>query len=230
MSRTSALVVALASVASAACGSRSTQVEYPVLPRNVRESVHRDHPDCRGREIRGLDLGNGYYRVLACGLDVVYVCPVGPHSRWRPCYPDTRGGAATAAGSSQPTSVIIVTPNATSDTASAAQGTQSAGVAGASSSGPIAGGGDATTSPVPTREEVEIAIRQWLDANRATILGCTGTAAAVVEVRWNAHGTPTIRLEGSLHRTPGERCVIQALSNAQFQVGGQAGRIQHVVQ
>lgn len=55
------------------------------LPRNVRESFHRDHPECGSRDMSGTDLGAGRWSVQGCGSSGVYVCRTGEHSRWHLC-------------------------------------------------------------------------------------------------------------------------------------------------
>lgn len=86
-----AIVFVIGLAALGGCGGRAN------LPRNVRESAHRDFPNCRGRDIEGevLDVAQNTYLVNACGVQVVYVCPTGAHSRWRRCerVDPTAGGA-----------------------------------------------------------------------------------------------------------------------------------------
>lgn len=192
--------------AVSACGARSP---YRVLPRNVRASVERDFPDCRGREVRGVDLGGSRYQVVACGLDVVYACAA---DRRRDCQMEGTGVVAVSGGGEvpaayaqpqpQPVQVLQTTPTQTAEPAPAQ----------------------------PSREQVEQVIRTWLDTQRATILGCTQTQAALVEVQWTAEGAPTIALGGEMHGSPGETCVVQRLAGVQFQNVGTAGELRHVIQ
>ncbi len=67
------------------------------LPRQLAESAHRDHPECRGNGIQGhvLDANAGTWSVDACGTATTYQCPTGPNSRWRTCeqVAPTSGGA-----------------------------------------------------------------------------------------------------------------------------------------
>ncbi|UJR85423.1 hypothetical protein [Sandaracinus amylolyticus] len=189
-----------------ACGARSP---YRVLPRNVRESVQRDFPDCRGRDVRGLDLGGSRYQVVACGLDLVYACAA---DRRRDCQIEGTGVVAVSGGGEvpaayaqpqpQPMPVLQTTPTPTAQ----------------------------PTTTTPSREQVEQVIRAWLDTQRGAILGCTQTQAALVEVQWTAEGTPTIALGGEMHGSPGETCVVQHLAGVQFQNVGAAGELRHVIQ
>ena len=165
--------VAMVVVTAIACGGR-----YPLLPRNVRESVHRDHPTCRGRHIRGVDLGGGRYQVLGCDLNVVYVCPTGPHSRWQSCMPEqTAGGYAVATAPAQPVTIVVT---------GGVQGPQTiqsypAQPAQAQAQPPQAqayAAPQAQAAGVPTPEQIEAGVGQWIDSHRAEILACTGTPAA----------------------------------------------------
>ena len=229
--RTVGLAVALAAFAIVitACGAGR---RYRVLPRNVRESVHRDYPDCRGRHVRGENLGGGRYRVVACGLDVVYACATGPHSRWRGC--QMEGSGVVVAGA-QPVGVVVVTttggevPPAYTQPQVMVLETQPAP---AQSQPPTVQAEAAPQQPAaaPSSEQVEGVIRQWLDSQRATILGCTQTQAALVEVSWTDAGVPTVALGGEMHGSPGESCVAQQLAGVQFQNVGRAGQLRHVIQ
>jgi hypothetical protein len=219
-------VVIAALTLGVGCGRRS---QYRTLPRNVRESVHRDYPDCRGRDMRGADLGDGRYRVVACGLDVIYECSAGPHSRWRTCH--LAGGAPGASvvyasggevplayqqpAPAAPTATAVVTVDPMAPPPQPAAPTPSAA---------------APTAPTPGGEQVELALRGWLDTQRATILGCTGTPAALVEVAWTADGVPTIALGGEMHGTPAEACVVRSLPRVQLQNAGGPGALRHVIQ
>ncbi len=213
-----------------ACGHRGPRTaSYPVLPRNVRESVHRDYRHCAGRDVRGMDLGNGQYRVLACGLDVVYACPIGRHSRWQTC--QQAGGGMAMVGAQPVTGGATVTVYTVDGSGSVATTAQPAVVATpAPAPATVQPTAPATTGPVPTPEQVEAGVRQWIDSQRASILACTQTQAALVEVSWTTTGTPSVALGGELHGTPGEGCVATALSGVQFNSGGQAGALRHVVQ
>ena len=238
--RTVGLAVAMAALAiGTACGGR-----YRGLPRNVRESVHRDYPDCRGRHVRGEDLGGGRYHVVACGLDVVYACATGPHSRWQGC--QMEGNGVVVAGGGQPIGVVVVTSGREVPPAYAqAQPqplvlqTQPAEAQTVQTQTQPAQTQPAQTQPAqpaqqaaaqPSTEQVEGVIRQWLDSQRATILGCTQTQAALVEVAWTDAGVPTIALGGEMHGSPGEGCVAQQLAGVQFQNVGRAGQLRHVIQ
>jgi hypothetical protein len=209
--------IAVVGITAIACA------RYPVLPRNVRESVHRDHPSCGGRHIRGLDLGGGRYQVLGCDLNVVYVCPTGPHSRWRACMPEqTAGGYAAATSPAQPVTIVVT---------GGVQGPQTI------QSYPAQPAPQAAPPPAPaqawaapTAEQIEAGVGQWIDSHRAEILACTGTPAALVEVTWDATGIPAVALGGEMRGSPGEPCVAQVLSGVQLNVAGQPGSIRHVVQ
>lgn len=220
--------VALAFAALCACGPSVSDGMTARLPRNLRESVHRDHPTCRGRGIRGREIGPGQWEIDVCGAALAYyVCPTGPQSRWRRCtqQPATSGGQVVAA-QPQPTYVVVT---------GGAQGTQTivaAAAPAAAAPAPTSAPAPSASPPAaaPTMEQIEAAVRQWLDSHRAEILACTRTAAALVEVRWNAQGVPSVALGGEMHGSAGEPCVVQALSGVQFAVAGQAGAIRHVVQ
>jgi len=215
---------------------------YPLLPRNVREAVHRDHPSCRGRHIRGLDLGDGRYQVLGCDLNVVYVCPTGPHSRWRTCAPEqTAGGYAVATAPAQPVTIVVTggaqgpqtIQSYPAQPAPAPYQAQPAPAQAAPAQAAPAQAAPAQAAPataVPTAEQIEAGVGQWIDSHRAEILSCTGTPAALVEVSWDATGIPVVALGGEMHGSAGEPCVAQALSGVQLNVGGQPGSVRHVVQ
>ena len=214
-------------VVALACGSGGR-----VLPRYMRASVERDYPACRGR-VRGYELGNMQYRVTSCGLDVVYQCPGGRQE----CYQigQTAGGYATqypAQPQQQGAGVIVVTGGVSgSETITAypaqpvqtdAQQVQAQPATTTTTAQPAAA--------APTREQVEAGVGQWVDSHRAEILSCTGTPAALVEVTWDASGTPVVALGGEMHGSTGEPCVARVLSGVVFNTGGQAGSIRHVVQ
>ena len=240
------LVLSLVAFALTAChrrgGRPDARTGLALMPRVVRESVHRDYAYCGGRDVRGIAMGNGQYRIVACGLDVVYQCPVGRHSRWRRCDRVGTVAAATvpasyaqpapapAAASGGTVTVITVTGSAggqvyTTDGSAGATATATAPAATAP-----AATAPTTSAPAPTREQVETGIRGWLDSQRTAILSCTQTEAALVDVAWTAEGTPGIALGGELHSTAGEQCVVAALGGVRFNTGGTEGTLRHVIQ
>ena len=221
--------VAMVVVTAIACGGR-----YPLLPRNVRESVHRDHPTCRGRHIRGVDLGGGRYQVLGCDLNVVYVCPTGPHSRWQSCMPEqTAGGYAVATAPAQPVTIVVTGGVQGPQTIQSypAQPAQAQAQPPQAYAAPQAEAApQAQAAGVPTPEQIEAGVGQWIDSHRAEILACTGTPAALVEVAWDATGIPAVTLGGEMRGSQGEPCVAGVLSGVQLNVAGQPGSVRHVVQ
>lgn len=229
--------IALVAVTAVACGSR-----YPLLPRHVRNAVHRDHPTCRGRHIRGLELGGERYQVLGCDLNVVYVCPSGPHSRWGTCVPEpTAGGYAAATAPAQPVTIVVTGGAQGPQTIQSypAQPAQPAYPAQAEPAQTYPPAQPAQAYPAqqppaayaaPTPEQIEAGVAQWIDSHRAEILACTGTAAALVEVTWDATGIPVVALGGEMRGSAGEPCVAGVLSGVQLAVAGQPGSVRHVVQ
>lgn len=219
--------IAVLAIASIACGSRGPRV----LPRTVRLSVQRDYPDCRGRDIRGYELGSHRYQVTGCGLDVVYLCP----GRRRPCVPEQAAGAyVVAAPPSAAIGVIVVTGGASGpETIQTYPAQYPAGTASAGATAAATASAGPTSSPAPasapSREQIEAGIGAWIDTHASEILQCTGTQAALIEVRWDASGAPAIALGGEMHGSPGEPCVQRVLSGVQLNVGGQAGSVRHVV-
>lgn len=87
-----------------------------------------------------------------------------------------------------------------------------------------------TEEPEPEEPEVsplEIAVRDWLDANATDILACTNTDKAVINVRVDEEGQPTVSLRNELGETAAEGCVRSALPEHTFEEG--AGEVVHLV-
>lgn len=211
-----AIVLGAMALGTVACG-RGDGLRR--LPRYVATSVQRDFPDCRGRHVRGRELGGGRYEVVDCGMNVVYACP--RHAaRWRGCELEQQQAQPVYAVVQQPQQqqgVVVVTAGgqATGQTATVLVPPPPQDTAGAQT---------------PQQQATEATVRQWLDGNRGPILQCTQTQAALVEVVWTAEGVPTVALGGEMHGTPGEQCVVQALGSVQFQNTGGPGQVRHVIQ
>lgn len=213
-----AIAVAVAIVA-VACGA--AQYEGRTLPRNVRSAVQRDFPGCGGRHVRGEHLGGGRFHVLSCGLNVVYQCRRG---RWGGCQLEQQMVVATAQPQAAGTVVVMGTAPQGGLVITETQPAQQGQVVQAqpAQAQPVA--------PTPEDDPVAIAVRGWLDAQRATILGCTQTQAALIEATWSAQGAIAVQLGGEMHGTPGEQCVVQHLSGVQLQNVTTAGTVRHVIQ
>lgn len=80
---------------------------------------------------------------------------------------------------------------------------------------------------VPEVSPLEIAVREWLDANATDILTCTNTDKAVVHVRVDEEGQATVSLRDELAESPAEGCVRSALPERTFGEG--AGEVVHLV-
>lgn len=198
-------VIALGTIA---CG-RGDGLRRP--PRYVATSVNRDFPQCGRRDVVGQDLGGGRFRIVACGMDVVYACPA-QAARWRGCnleqqqmgyavvQPQQQQVTVVSAGGDQGTATVLVPPP------------------------------PQATAQTPQQQATESTVRQWLDGNRATILACTQTQAALIEMTWTAQGVPTISLGGEMQGTPGEQCVRSQIGSVQFQNTDGPGQLRHVVQ
>lgn len=87
-----------------------------------------------------------------------------------------------------------------------------------------------TEEPEPEEPEVsplEIAVRDWLDANATDILACTNTDKAVINVHVDEEGQTTVSLRDELAETAAEGCVRSALPERTFEEG--AGEVVHLV-
>lgn len=98
------LLVAAAVSLGAGCGASDG---LQSLPRYVARSMQRDFPECDRRDVRGIDLGGGRYRVVSCDMDVVYVCPTA-HARWRGCQLDQQGVYAVVQPEGQTGQSLVV--------------------------------------------------------------------------------------------------------------------------
>lgn len=227
------MIVGLTLSLATACGARDGFTAR--LPRNVRESAHRDFPEqCRGRGIRGRELGGGRFEIVCqdAAVHVVYACP---GSRWGSCVVEQTSGGMVAIGPQPQQPVLVqVTGGVAMQPGTTVQVTSAPSYTTDGTGQPVAQAAVQPTAqpagPAPTMAQIEAGIHGWIDSNRAAILACTQTPAALVDVSWTAQGVPAVALGGEMHGTAGEPCVQQTLANVVFSVGGQAGAIRHVVQ
>jgi len=197
------------------------------MPRALSASIARDYPGCVGVPMRAVVLDPMHYEVLGCGIDVVYTCPRGARGRAAACgQVGPMGGGPAAA---QP--YVLVQGGTSGAETIPPPPPAYVGAAAPAPAAPVQPTAQVTVeAPPPTMDQIEAAVAQWLDQNRAAILGCTRTPAALVEVSWTAAGATSITLGGEMHGSPGEPCVVQALGSVRLHVGGQAGQTRHVVQ
>lgn len=208
-----ALVLGTMALGTVACG-RGDGLRR--LPRYVTTSARRDFPSCGRGAVRGRELGGGRYEMIDCGVQVVYACP--RHAaRWRGCELEQQA---------QPVYAVVQQPQPQQGVVVVTAGGQAEQPATVLVPPPPQ---DPSTQ-TPQQQATEATVRQWLDGNRAAILQCTQTQAALVEVTWTAEGIPSVMLGGEMHGTPGEQCVVQALGSVQFQNTGGAGQVRHVIQ
>lgn len=85
-------------------------------------------------------------------------------------------------------------------------------------------------APAGAEPGVDRAIRQALDAQRASILACAPAArGVVVHARWDSDGIVQLRLDSPWAGTPTEQCVRRSVGVFQVTTGN-PGTLRHIVQ
>lgn len=77
--------------------------------------------------------------------------------------------------------------------------------------------------------EIEQRIRAGLEARSEDVLACVGRDRVAVRVGYAPDGSVDVALQGTLHDTPEERCVQDALEGVRVAATGTSGVVVHLV-